>query len=788
VKRLLVLLMGCADLAALPEGDCGNGVRDPGEDCDTLDANDRSCVECRRACGAGIECPEGWTCGPQLLCQHASSRFQSLGSISFAPFIGKSVVADLDGDGTDDLVTAGGNTLAWWRGTPRGFEPSEPLAVRADAIAAGDMDGDGRGELVAEVRSDDRVGLAILDGASGRLQITPRQGFETALAPFAADMSSNVSDHVTLGTIGRGVFGLYNDRGDIRIESLGASCPVTIFHGSAVRPLEPPLRPKVSFARADGGPAITVVPTFSQEGPAIVRSDGDAYCETSTSPVALPPFTSIGSQRVELADMNGDERTDLLFTVFAADRALAVAAGDGEGGFGDAVLYRAPRLLESHQLLIEAFPCLIDTNPWSIPPTLAAGDLDGDQRADLVSPAGIFIDDRLALSPAVAWSAAEIADFNGDGNRDVVAIELGPICDRLEGVVLFLGDGRGNFVQHQLFGPTIAHELAVGDFDGDQIADLAVADGGPFSTRSSVWIFYGDPGRGLEDVRQIDLDQWVESIATLARSDRFYDLLVLTAGGPRWLTTLHGNADRVLDAPIELDAGDLAVGAIDHARGDDILAVPGAGPLWLFSGLPGQRPVPDLTVVPREDTPIGAGVFAVAPGDGSGARGTIIGANEEGLIRFELDAFGEVQNYVSYPFQVDGFYPIAISVMDLDGDDDRDVLVESTASLPGQCVTTFVFLDALRGPLEAPTAVCARRPHAIQADEDPAEELILIDLDETVHLAEWNGSEIELTRDLAASADGSAVGDFDGDGIDDIVVIDEGLTLLRGCANDEPCP
>ncbi len=64
------------------------------------------------------------------------------------------------------------------------------------------------------------------------------------------------------------------------------------------------------------------------------------------------------------------------------------------------------------------------------------------------------------------------ADFNGDGKLDLA------VTDYYGLVRIFLGNGDGTFRVGHIYAACNAHGSAVGDFDGDGIVDLVIADAG----------------------------------------------------------------------------------------------------------------------------------------------------------------------------------------------------------------------------------------------------------------------------------------------------------------------
>jgi len=73
-----------------------------------------------------------------------------------------------------------------------------------------------------------------------------------------------------------------------------------------------------------------------------------------------------------------------------------------------------------------------------------------------------------------------VGDFNGDGVQDLVVANLGTPPLYEDGKVsVLLGNGDGSFQTPRNFGAgSFSDSVAVGDFNGDGLQDLAVANGG----------------------------------------------------------------------------------------------------------------------------------------------------------------------------------------------------------------------------------------------------------------------------------------------------------------------
>ena len=206
----------------------------------------------------------------------------------------------------------------------------------------------------------------------------------------------------------------------------------------------------------------------------------------------IGPTSNIGTTAILFAiavDLNGDGIPDLVMSEGSTNEkfGLAISFGNGDGTFQPTVVYYT-----GTDIFIGG---------------VAVGDFNNDGILDAVIPGdqgvwlftgkggGIF--NPAVLTPCSGIGGADIytADFNGDGNADVIMQFVLGGSDTSAGFFVAFGNGNGTFqapVQYDPGPPYTVHRIAVGDINGDGFPDVAVST----EANNKVYIYLNN-GQGV---------------------------------------------------------------------------------------------------------------------------------------------------------------------------------------------------------------------------------------------------------------------------------------------------
>lgn len=252
------------------------------------------------------------------------------------------------------------------------------------------------------------------------------------------------------------------------------------------------------------------------------------------------------TQDVAAGDLNGDGRADLVVTNESEQTSLTVLLNKGDGTFGAPVGFANVGGFDG--------------------PSVTLADFDRDGRLDAVVAhqfscfsAGCAVGDSVTVWRGVGDGSfqspqeirvgfapykVEAADLNNDGNLD-----LG-VAGGNGGVYILLGSGDGTF--RQLPDLTVVPgvdntDLAFGEFNGDGIADLAVA--ADADNRTVVVLGNGDGSfRPSASIRDALAERPGELAVSDLNGDGFQDVLLgmancCTVSGDGILGVLYGNGN-----------------------------------------------------------------------------------------------------------------------------------------------------------------------------------------------------------------------------------------------------
>ena len=384
--------------------------------------------------------------------------------------VGTTAVGDVNGDGKSDIVYGSGSALRILLGHGDGTfgeSPHAPPIGHATVILA-DVDGDGSLDIVAKSILSRDVHVLVNDGRGvfkERTQFLVPAGSGLPLASQALALAADVNcdDKPDLFFVGSipyrdDVVSVFINRGDGTFgdaENYAGQLPVATgdFNG-------------------DGRPdLVTGWFAFSS----VLPNLGDG---TFLAPGAFrfPPLTD-GTPAATIAmtsgDLNGDGTLDFAVVNRYSDYAsrIAVLLGDRTTGF---------------KLAAKDYPLLVPSSEYK----LASGDMDGDGRPDLAllngantvpmievylsRGSGVFsdpIDTPAGSLFGVTVFAA--GDLDNDGAVDLVT-EAPLVAVAVPGVNVWINQGHGTFAQPVHYDTPVPSSLTVRDLNGDGALDIVV--------------------------------------------------------------------------------------------------------------------------------------------------------------------------------------------------------------------------------------------------------------------------------------------------------------------------
>lgn len=801
--------IGCSDVGEVELNICGNRVVETGEDCDGQEGCNRAC---RYECTVDDQtyCPPAWGCdGEARICKSARGFFKAHELLKQKDYTPR--VSDMDGDGRDDVLLfhRGLPSLAYFFGLDGSAQRSVPLPAARSALTT-DLTSDDLADVL--LAGDSLVAFKSLGNRAFTALGRSSRAVQPSSRLLAADLDCDRRRDLLL-LEGNKLYRAISSQELELIAELEVSAKDITFVDSFTM--------KDSTVAASG--ALPQGAATSCEMLALGVANRDVVFVYGGGPVGpgesvqlelLSTLRAPGGtfNSLRFVDANADGKQDLLLQssdVFGALKYLGYGVGDGT--------FHSNATLPATQgdgLAAPAFP---------EEPGMILCEAPGDV-------VGYFTSTSSYGGPqAVSYQDARALDVTADGLVDVAAVAYGRL-----NVLRGHPTGEPSMVSLVSNGEVTLRD--VGDFDGDGRADLLISDSKNLIQTQprtlSVLFAPFETGTSLSELA--DVENTSQALVGYLRdqsgyADPYSDVAVIYGKADDMrLSFLEGSSDRSLRFPLTKPSSGVdtfptygifreaaEVGLLRTTQSEDYVGISSGGnqdappTLELLSIEQSETEQPESIELGLESTLVVDAVAAFDDDEDGVHELYVLGRADfdaqAPLFRISLQQSPPKLSKVELPRALD---LRGLVVKDIDGDGRPELITKDAeavyvlsapsgaakwhrlATPPvrlGSCYPTFAhaFVQVDRdAPLELVLG-CVYLPDGFDGSEE-------LDPDDLaggllVYNVDWDEDTLSAVDEVQGQAgpiaDSIEVGDFNGDGVDDLITGEGDVSLYLGEPN-----